>query len=87
MAKHATECSIAYLDAMTANRDELLHLIAGLPDDQVNALLADVRRLAADKPKRSWPPKFVGMIKDGPKEGSSPAYIDSVIAHGFGSER
>jgi hypothetical protein len=31
---------------MTANRDELIHLIEGLPDDQVEVVLADVRRLA-----------------------------------------
>jgi hypothetical protein len=72
---------------MTANRDELLDLIAGLPDDQVEVLLADARRLAAAKPSKSWPPQFVGMIKDGPTEGSSPEYVDSVIAQGFGSER
>ena len=34
--------------AMTAKREELIHLIEGMPDDQVDAmLLADARRLAA----------------------------------------
>lgn len=72
---------------MTAHRDELHHLIDGLPDAQVEALLADARRLVVEKPERSWPPKFVGIIKDGPVNGSSPEYIDSVLAQGFGSER
>jgi hypothetical protein len=72
---------------MTANRDELLHLIEGLPDDQVDVLLADVRRLAVAGHRGTWPPAFVGMIKDGPANGSTPEYIDSVLAQGFGSER
>lgn len=72
---------------MTANRDELIHLIEGLPDDQVDVLLAGARRLAGEKPKGTWPPKFVGMIKDGPVDGSSPEYIDAVLSRGFGSER
>lgn len=72
---------------MTASRDELIHLIEGMPDDQVDALLADARRLASARPKGTWPPKFVGMIKDGPKDGSSPAYIDATLSRGFGSER
>jgi hypothetical protein len=58
-----------------------------MPDDQVDVLLADARRLSSAKPKGTWPPKFVGMIKDGPKKGSSPEYIDAVLAQGFGSER
>ena len=36
---------------MTAHRDELHHLIDGLPDAQVELVLADVRRLAEEKPK------------------------------------
>jgi hypothetical protein len=72
---------------MTANRDELIHLIEGLPDDQVDVLLSDARRLASEKPKGNWPPKFVGMIKDGPANGSTPEYIDATLSRGFGSER
>jgi len=72
---------------MTANRDELIHLIEGLPDDQVDALLADARRRTAAKPEGTWPPKFAGMLKDNPTNGSSPEYIDAVLSRGFGSER
>jgi hypothetical protein len=72
---------------MTAHRDELIHLIGDLPDDQVEVLLADARRLAAEKPTGTWPPKFFGMIKDGPANGSAPDYVDSVLSQGFGSER
>jgi hypothetical protein len=72
---------------MSANRDELIHLIEGLPDDQVDVLLADARRLAGEKLKGTWPPRFVGMIKDGPTNGSLPESIDAVLSRGFGSER
>jgi len=72
---------------MSANRDELIHLIEGLPDEQVDVLLAGARRLAGRKPKGTWPPKFVGMIKDGPENGSSSDYIDATLSRGFGSER
>ena len=56
---------------MTAKRDELIRLIEGMPDDQVEALLADARHRTFTKPKIAWPPKFVGMIKDGPADGST----------------
>ena len=75
------------VDVVTANRDELIHLIEGMPDDQVDVLLADARRLSSSKPKGTWPPKFAGMIKNGPDNGSSPEYVDSVLSRGFGSER
>lgn len=72
---------------MTANRDELIHLIEGSPDDQVEVVLADVRRLTTKKPKSTWPARFVGMLKDEPVNGSSPEYVDAVVSRGFGSER
>lgn len=72
---------------MTASRDELIHLIEGMPDDQVDVLLADAKRLTGAKRRGTWPPRFVGMIKDGPGNGSSPEHIDAVLSRGFGSER
>ena len=72
---------------MTANRDELIHLINDLPDDQVEVLLRDARRLSEPSPRRAWPPRFVGMITDGPVDGSTPEYIDSVLARGFGTDQ
>ncbi|OLP03226.1 hypothetical protein BVU76_05705 [Mycolicibacterium porcinum] len=75
---------------MTASRDGLLRPIDSMPDDQVDTLLADACRLsraAQATPRRTWPPKFVGMIKDGPGVGSSPEYTDSVLSRGFGRER
>lgn len=70
---------------MSANRDELHDLIDGLPDDQVAAVLADVRRRAAPRrPRTTEPFEWFGMIKDGPSNASSPEAIDAALAHGFG---
>lgn len=56
------------LPGVSANRDELIHLVEGIPGDQVAVLLADAKRLAGSKPRGTWPPKFVGMVKDGPSD-------------------
>ena len=39
---------------MSASRDELIHLIEDMPDDQVDALLADARRLPCQPSQRRW---------------------------------
>jgi hypothetical protein len=69
---------------MTANRDELIHLIEGLPDDQVEVVLADVRRLAKKKPQAEWPPAFfgAGVTKDGRTDIAR--NVDEYLAEGFG---
>ncbi|MCW2842500.1 MAG: hypothetical protein JWN22_416 [Nocardioides sp.] len=59
------------LPGMSANRDELIHLVEGMPADQVAVLLADAKRLAGSKSRGTWPPEFVGMVKDGPSDGST----------------
>jgi hypothetical protein len=72
---------------MTANRDELIHLIKGLPDDQVEVVLADVRRLASKKPQGEWPPAFFGsgVAKDGRTDIAR--NVDQCLAEGFGRRR
>ncbi|WP_206051731.1 hypothetical protein [Nocardioides ferulae] len=72
---------------MTANRDELIHLIEGLPDDQVEVVLADVRRLASERPRGEWPPAFfgAGVAKDGRTDIAR--NVDEYLAEGFGSRR
>lgn len=49
---------------MTAHRDELHELIDALPEDQVDALLADARRRAHPRSdvERPWPPSWFGAI-------------------------
>ena len=72
---------------MTANRDELIHLIEGLPDDQVEVVLADVRRLASERPRGEWPPAFfgAGVAKDGRSDIAR--NVDEYLAEGFGRRR
>ncbi|MDQ6523284.1 hypothetical protein RB608_06730 [Nocardioides sp. LHD-245] len=72
---------------MTASRDELIHLIEGLPDDQVEVVLADVRRLTTAKPMGDWPPRFfgIGASMDGRTDNARRA--DEILAEGFGARR
>lgn len=72
---------------MTANRDELIHMIEDLPDDQVSAVLADVRRLITTEPDGEWPPRFfgIGESKDGRTDNAR--RVDEVLAEGFGARR
>lgn len=46
-------------------RDELLHLVQELPDDEVRELLALVRRRGTAK-TRSRRPGWVGLLHEGP---------------------
>lgn len=62
---------------MAPNRLEMIRLIDGMADDKVDTLLDQVRRMTAPKPRPAWPPRFVGMIKDGPTNGSSPEILDA----------
>lgn len=54
---------------MTANRDELHHLVDELPDEQVASVLADLGlrtrpRKASSERALAW----IGAIKDGPAD-------------------
>lgn len=72
---------------MTASRDELLHLIEDLPDDQVKVVLAGLRRLVTKNPQGEWPPRFfgIGESKDGRTDNAR--RVDEVLAEGFGARR
>ena len=49
---------------MTANRDELRRLIDNLPDDQVDVVLADVRRLNAELDRPAVAPPTAAIAED-----------------------
>lgn len=72
---------------LTANRDEFIHLIEGLPDDQVEVVLADVRRPASERSRGEWPPAFfgAGVAKDGRTDIAR--NVDEYLAEGFGRRR
>ncbi|OBG87388.1 hypothetical protein A5733_04130 [Mycobacterium sp. NS-7484] len=72
---------------MTASRDELIHLIEHLPDDQVEAVLADVRRLSTESPRGEWPPQFFGIGESSDGRTDNARRVDKILAEGFGSRR
>lgn len=72
---------------MTANRDELIHLIEGMPDDQVDALLADARSLSSATPRGEWPPRFFGIGESRDGRTDNALRIDEILAEGFGARR
>jgi hypothetical protein len=72
----------ATLDAMSAERDELKRLVEGLPDEQVPAALAAIRRQHEQRPGTTWPPPWFASFASGrPDLGSN---HDDVLAEGFG---
>lgn len=67
---------------MSAERDELHELVEQLPDDEVPAALADVRRHLAEAQGRSWPPAFFGAGRAG--RGDVAARSEELLDEGFG---
>lgn len=73
---------------MTASRDELRHLIDKLPDDQVPAAVADIRRrLRHARSERPWPPAFFGIGESTDSRTDNARCVDEVLAEGFGARR
>lgn len=72
---------------MTSSRSELIELINGLPDDRVEAVLADVRRLATDAPRGEWPPRFFGIGESNDGRTDNARRVDEILAEGFGARR
>jgi len=72
---------------MTTSRSELIDLIKDLPDDQVEAVLAEVRRFAADTPHGEWPPRFFGIGESNDGHTDNARRVDEILADGFGIRR
>lgn len=47
---------------MTAERHELHELVDELPEDQIAAALADVRRRLPRNNGKAWSPEFFGIV-------------------------
>lgn len=61
-------------------REELSRLVQQLPDEDVPAVLSDLRRRLESV--RSWPPAFFGIEPgDGSRVGAD---HDEILAEGFG---
>ena len=72
---------------MIANRDELIQLIGVLPDDQVDVLLADARRLTLAASGGEWPPRFFGIGESKDGRTYNARRVDEILAEGFGARR
>lgn len=67
---------------MSVERDELHRLIEDLPDAQVAAALADVRRHLGPVSERPWPPTWFGVVAA--ERTNTAARADEILADGFG---
>lgn len=72
------------LPGMSGEREELARLAHEIPDDQVPAALAEMRRHLRPVTKRSWPPAWFGIAAgDGTAVG---ARSEELLAEGFGQQ-
>jgi hypothetical protein len=67
---------------MSSDRDELARLVREIPDADVPAVLADVRRRLTPAAEGSWPPAFFGSISSG--RSDTARRVDEALAEGFG---
>jgi hypothetical protein len=72
----------AILDHMNADREELRRLVEELPDDQVPAVLAEVRRHSLPEPVAEWPPSWFSSFASGRRDLG--ANHDDLLTEGFG---
>lgn len=70
---------------MSIERDELHRLIEDLPEEQVAAALADVRRHLGTASDQSWPPQWFGAGAG--KRTDTAARAEEILAEGFGRSR
>lgn len=67
---------------MSADRDELKHLVEQLSDDQVPAVLAEARRRSGTQPIAEWPPPWFSSFSSGRNDlGSN---HEGLLAEGLG---
>jgi hypothetical protein len=70
------------LFAVSAERDELRRLVEQLPDDRVQAVLAEARRQSGSLPAGEWPPPWFGSFASGRSDVGS--NHDDLLAEGLG---
>lgn len=71
-----------YTDGMSGERDELARLVQEIPDAEIPAVLAEVRRRLTPAVERPWPPAFFGSIRSGRTDTAR--RVDEALAEGFG---
>lgn len=78
---------LSYTEGMSEHRDELRHLIDSLPEEQVEQVLADVRRRT--QPRRVPSEKAFAWIGAGPANNGrtdNARRVDELLADGFGRD-
>lgn len=73
---------LPYTDGMSGERDELARLVQEIPDAEIPAVLAEVRRRLTPAVERPWPPAFFGSIRSGRTDTAR--RVDEALAEGFG---
>jgi len=67
---------------MSAERDELMHLVREIPEDQVPQALMEMRRQIRAAHQHTWPPDFFASA---PGDGVGIAeQTDEILRRGFG---
>lgn len=67
---------------MSVERDELRELVEQLPDEEVPAALAEVRRRVRPVPNRAWSPAFFGAGRA--ERSDVAARSEEILDEGFG---
>jgi hypothetical protein len=65
-----------------SDRDELRRLVDNLPDEQVPAVLAEVRRHLRVASEHTWPPAFFGAGRATRRDVAARA--EEILDEGFG---
>lgn len=72
---------------MTAERHELHELVDELPEAQVAAALADIRRRLSRNHDRAWSPEFFGIVDGADLPADLATNTDDYLAaSGFGGD-
>jgi hypothetical protein len=69
---------------MSAQREELLRLVEELPEEEVPAVLDDVRRHIRAVKSRAWPPAWFGVGKG--RTTDVAARAEELLEDGFGRQ-
>lgn len=72
----------ATLSAMSAERDELRELVERVPEEELPAVLADVRRHLGPVRDRPWPPAFFGAGRASRSDVADRS--EEILGEGFG---
>jgi len=67
---------------MSPERDELRRLVDDLPDEQIPAVLDDVRRRLRHASSGPWPPAWFGAGRG--RRSDTARRADEILAEGFG---